>query len=65
MLSETALVAYKCTAYYDGAADAGIRWDDPAFGIEWPLRDVVVSDKDQSLPLHKDLTIAKRPVYSP
>ena len=63
VLSESALVQYKCTAYYDGAADAGIRWDDPALGIEWPLRDVTVSDKDAGLPLLNDLADARRPNF--
>ena len=51
-------VQYKCTREYVPEADAGIRWDDPELGIEWPLpagRDVVVSEKDAALPLLKDM----------
>jgi len=36
-VSESAEVAYKCTAYYAPAQDRGIRWDDPDLGIEWPM----------------------------
>ena len=36
VLSETADFVYKCTAYYDAATEAGIRFDDPDVGIEWP-----------------------------
>jgi dTDP-4-dehydrorhamnose 3,5-epimerase len=46
---------YKCTAEYNAAADAGIRWDDPEIAIDWPLNEVLVSDKDRCLPFFKDL----------
>ena len=45
-LSERVDVEYLCTGTYNGAAESGIRWDDPAIGIEWPLRDPVMSGKD-------------------
>ena len=43
-------VLYKVDAYYDRAADAGIAWDDPAFGIAWPVtrEAAVLSEKDRS-----------------
>jgi dTDP-4-dehydrorhamnose 3,5-epimerase len=31
-------------------AERGIRWNDPAFGIEWPISDVIVSEKDTAWP---------------
>ena len=45
-------VAYKVSGFYSGAHDAGIVWDDPAIGIEWPLQGKapVLSDKDRQLP---------------
>lgn len=45
-------VLYKTDAYYDRAADAGIAWNDPAFGIAWPVEtgSVILSDKDRSAP---------------
>jgi dTDP-4-dehydrorhamnose 3,5-epimerase len=45
-------VAYKVSAFYSGAHDTGIAWDDPDIGIEWPLqgREPVLSDKDRKLP---------------
>ena len=46
---------YKCTAEYNSRADAGIRWDDPDIGIDWPITDVLVSPKDAKLPFLKDL----------
>lgn len=45
--SESALFAYKCTSYYDPGTERSVRWDDPRIGIEWPLREVTVSAKDQ------------------
>jgi dTDP-4-dehydrorhamnose 3,5-epimerase len=46
VLSDVAEVEYKCTDFYDPAGEAGIRWDDPAVGVEWPVRDPILSDKD-------------------
>lgn len=50
-LSESAEFAYKCTDFYDPADEAGIRWDDPDIGIEWPVgrEEVILSEKDQKL----------------
>lgn len=50
VLSGDADVSYKCTALYDAADDTGLVWNDPAVGIDWPLRDPIVSDKDARLP---------------
>jgi dTDP-4-dehydrorhamnose 3,5-epimerase len=47
VLSESAEIQYKCTGIYNNKAESGIRWDDPKIGIEWPLRDVLLSDKDR------------------
>jgi dTDP-4-dehydrorhamnose 3,5-epimerase len=41
-------IQYKCTGIYNGQAESGILWNDPAIGIEWPLSNVTVSDKDRS-----------------
>lgn len=43
-------VLYKVDAYYDRAADAGIRWDDPALGIDWRVENPILSDKDRAAP---------------
>lgn len=54
VLSEKSHFVYKCTAEYHRAAERGIRWNDPALAIAWPLRDVMVSSKDASLPMLAD-----------
>lgn len=42
---------YMASEYYTPAAAHGVRFDDPAFGIEWPLPATAVSDQDRSWPL--------------
>jgi dTDP-4-dehydrorhamnose 3,5-epimerase len=50
VLSETADFIYKCTDYYHPQSEQGILWDDPDIGIEWPIGDVSLSDKDRKNP---------------
>jgi dTDP-4-dehydrorhamnose 3,5-epimerase len=47
---------YRVTAHYSAAHDAGIRWNDPDIGIDWPISqsDAVLSDKDSTLPFLAD-----------
>lgn len=53
--SETADVVYKCTTSYNAEQDAGVRWDDPDIGIEWPIDNPILSDKDTQAPLLSEL----------
>jgi dTDP-4-dehydrorhamnose 3,5-epimerase len=46
-LTDEVEVQYKCTGIYNGKAESAIRWDDPDIGIKWPLKDVVLSQKDR------------------
>src|SRR5580692_5530021 len=39
-------IQYKCTGIYNPRAESGIRWNDPAIGIKWPVKDALVSEKD-------------------
>ena len=55
VLSETALFTYKCTDFYHPECDGGVRWDDPTIGIQWPIKDPILSAKDKVLPLLEDL----------
>ena len=50
VLSESADVTYKLSSYYDPATEAGIAWDDPDVGIEWPVADPVLSERDRGAP---------------
>jgi dTDP-4-dehydrorhamnose 3,5-epimerase len=47
-LTDDVEVQYKCTGIYNGKAESAIRWDDPDIGIDWPLKDVHMSDKDRN-----------------
>ena len=56
VLSDEAIFTYKVDNPYAPQAEAGIRWDDPALAIEWPIdfSQVLTSDKDLKHPLIKD-----------
>jgi dTDP-4-dehydrorhamnose 3,5-epimerase len=43
-------VTYQVSQFYTPAAERGIRYDDPALGIRWPLEVQVISEKDRSWP---------------
>ena len=49
LTDETELL-YQVSAFYTPACERGLRYDDPAFGIEWPLQPSVVSEKDKRWP---------------
>jgi dTDP-4-dehydrorhamnose 3,5-epimerase len=56
VLSDVADFVYKCTNYYDAATEAGIRFDDPAVGIEWPGGvELLFSERDATAPLLADV----------
>ncbi|MDX6769331.1 MAG: dTDP-4-dehydrorhamnose 3,5-epimerase [Elusimicrobiota bacterium] len=52
-LTDDAVVAYKVTGYWSPGVDGGVRWDDPAIGVKWPVAagEAIVSAKDAALPL--------------
>jgi dTDP-4-dehydrorhamnose 3,5-epimerase len=50
VLSDVADVAYLCSSTYDPATESGIAWDDPGVGVEWPIGDPLVSERDRSAP---------------
>lgn len=41
---------YLISVPYELSAAAGVRWDDPAFGIDWPMQPTVMSERDRSFP---------------
>jgi dTDP-4-dehydrorhamnose 3,5-epimerase len=55
VLSDLADVAYKLSSYYDPETEAGIAWNDPDVGIEWPISDPQVSDRDSGAPKLADI----------
>jgi dTDP-4-dehydrorhamnose 3,5-epimerase len=49
-LTDNVEALYLVSAFYDPGAERGVRWDDPAVAIEWPVTPAVISDKDRSWP---------------
>jgi len=60
VLSEQALLEYKCTAYYAPQSEACLRWNDPNLGIDWPCEAPLLSDKDRNGQTLKELLEAGR-----
>jgi dTDP-4-dehydrorhamnose 3,5-epimerase len=50
-LQDDSEVLYQMSAYYVPDASRRLRWNDPAFGIPWPLPVSVISDEDAAVPL--------------
>lgn len=48
VLSDWAEIQYKVTNFYNKSTDVAIRFDDPEIGIEWPISDPQISDRDRS-----------------
>lgn len=64
VISERALFTYLCTATYDHAADASIRWDDPTLAIDWPVSAPLLSDKDAKAPFLSDVAAERLPNFA-
>jgi len=65
VLSEHATFTYQCTALYDRAADAAIRWNDAAIGVDWPIAEPALSDKDAKAPFLAEVPRERLPNYVP
>jgi dTDP-4-dehydrorhamnose 3,5-epimerase len=53
-LEDDTLFFYDCTATYNKEAEGNIRWNDPALGIDWGIKDPLLSDRDAQAPLMTD-----------
>lgn len=51
-LEKNCLVEYFVTQYYSPAYERGIRWNDPFFKINWPIKKAILSEKDKNWPLY-------------
>lgn len=58
-LEEGTVFTYKCDQFYDPDAEAGIYFNDPELNIDWeyPLEDIILSKKDETLPYFNALTL--------
>jgi dTDP-4-dehydrorhamnose 3,5-epimerase len=65
VLSERAVFSYKCSDFYAPGNEVTILWDDPDIGIEWPVADVILSDKDRQGKSLAELADGSLPRYEP
>ena len=67
VVSESALVAYKCSVPYTAEYDAAIAWNDPDLAIAWPLSPTppLLSPKDATAPLLRDVPLERLPAWTP
>ncbi len=59
VLSDVAVVLYKCDEFYAPVFETGIRFDDPEIGIDWKLdpKDRILSERDLAMPSLKEATM--------
>lgn len=61
-LSDGTEVFYKCTGYYTPSAEGGVAWNDPEIGVDWPIADPMLSQRDKN---HMSLReYVKRPAFT-
>ena len=65
VVSDYATFVYQCTAVYDRAADAGVRWNDATLAIDWPVTEPLLSDKDKITPFLSEVPADELPAYDP
>jgi dTDP-4-dehydrorhamnose 3,5-epimerase len=63
VLSDSADFIYMCTDYYHPKSEQGILWNDPKIGIEWPIAEVILSDKDKCNSMLDEQDDNKLPKY--
>jgi dTDP-4-dehydrorhamnose 3,5-epimerase len=51
-LADDTEVFYQMSVNYHPESARGVRWNDPLFAIEWPVRDLIISERDRSFPDH-------------
>ena len=67
VLSPHAKVSYKVTDFYNASDEIVIAWNDPALGIQWPVTDPILSERDRQAPMlseHLD-RLSKAPASTP
>ncbi len=56
-------MTYKCSDLYHPGSEGGIIWNDPDLGIDWPVKDPLISDKDIRYGCLKDLPTERLPAF--
>jgi dTDP-4-dehydrorhamnose 3,5-epimerase len=62
-LSDRLILTYVVDNYYDSSDEFGIKWNDPALGIDWGVKDAIVSGRDAANPLFNDIPIDRLPKF--
>ncbi|CAM4345604.1 dTDP-4-dehydrorhamnose 3,5-epimerase [Corallococcus sp. AB030] len=57
VVSDSADFFYKCTALYSPESEQSVAWDDPDLAIPWPVKQPLLSAKDQRAPRLKDAPV--------
>lgn len=65
VVSDGAIVSYKCTARYAPEAETTILWNDPDLAIDWPLKDPRLSEKDRNATPLREVPDARLPTFTP
>jgi len=63
VISESALLQYKCTELYHPETELSIAWNDPELGIEWPTREPLLSAKDRAATRLSDIPRERLPRF--
>jgi dTDP-4-dehydrorhamnose 3,5-epimerase len=63
VVSETALVMYKCSRFYAPDAEGGVLWSDRDLKIDWPVKDPILSSKDSQYAYLREVPLERLPVY--
>lgn len=54
-LEDNTIAFYQVTEFYNKSAEGGVRWNDPRFNIDWPIKEnLIISSKDKLWPLYED-----------
>ncbi|MCI1579668.1 MAG: dTDP-4-dehydrorhamnose 3,5-epimerase [Clostridium beijerinckii] len=67
VISNEAILNYKCTDYYAKEYECGIMWNDPDINVDWPLENienVILSEKDKANSMLSELDLSKYPDYN-
>jgi len=56
VLSDKSIVSYKCDALWNPKHEAGYHWDSPELGIDWGIKEPIISYKDMALPVFERAT---------
>jgi len=64
VISESAYVLYKCSDFYSPESEGGVLWSDTDLGIEWPVKEPLISHKDGSLPRLLNIPVDRLPFFN-